>query len=256
MITVFRGTEFADATIAQMIYTFHQGLELLARNTPATVTYKTATTAELEAIVWAGGQMYFQVLSEYDDNLGHQFLRVRRGILDGGEFVTKASVLEDYLGGNYAPFYPELILINGGDVWDLAFHCSRQYYNIVNAVELHMRSAHLKSGIGGEPYYTGGVYSGPPSDKPFPDYDAVGVQYDNNGIQHSKFSYGNNNVPYGSALAFPAMIGLGANYPVGVPTINSRVIYDLYGTSIPAYTEFSIGTAAFVSLGGVAIRST
>lgn len=255
MITVFRGTEFVSATIAQMIYTFHQGLEMLARNTGATVTFKTATTAELEAIVWAGGQMYFQVLSEYDDNLGHQFLRVSRGILDGGEFVSKANVIEDYLGGGYE-FYPELILINGGDVWDLAFHCSRQFYQQGSDVELHMRSAHLKSSIGGEPYYTGGVFTGPPSGKPFPDYDAVGVQSDNLSILHTKHSYGGKNVPEQRAMAFPALLGFGVELELGAPTINSRVVYDLYGTSVPAYTEFSIGTAAFISLGGVAIRST
>lgn len=255
MITVFRGTEYVSATIGQMIFTFHQGLEILARNTGATVTFKTATTAELEAIVWAGGQMYFQVLSEYSDNLDHQFLRVSRGILDDGEFVEKASVLEDYLGGSNS-FYPELILINGGDVWDLGFHVSRQYYQTGYQREYHMRSAHLKSSIGGEPYYTGGVFSGPPSDNSFPNNDAVGVQSDNLSIQHSKFSYGNYNVPEQRAMAFPALLGFGVERELGAPTINSRVVYDLYGTSVPAYTEFSIGTAAFISLGGVAIRST
>lgn len=255
MITVFRGTEFVSATIAQMIYTFHQGLEMLARNTGATVTYITATTAELDAIVWAGGAMYFRVVSDYDDQTwNQQTIHVYRGIMSDGQFESKASVGIPNLGGG-EPFYPELILINNGDVWDLALHCSENYVGQTYAREYHLRSAHLKASTG-EPYYTGGVYSGPPSGKPFPDNDTAGVQYDNLSIQHSKFSYGNNNIPYGSALAFPALIGLGANYPVGVPTINSRVIYDLYGTSIPAYTEFSIGTAAFISLGGVAIRST
>ena len=258
MINTYTGTAYANATVAQMLASFKQGLTYLSVHTSASVSYLTDTVEELDAIVSAGSGQYFRVQSAHSSYYDAQALSISRGIMSGGSFVAKASVGDDWLGGGNL-FYPELIVINGGDMWDLGLHCSTVNYQYTYAKNFHLRSAEIKSSVDSTTYQSGDVFSVPVTSRPWPDTDYINIENDQVKIDYYHDQpFGTNVVPAGKVLLFPALLTASTVCPLGAATIGNKIVYGMYGSGMPlnAYTEFIVGQARFVSLGTVAIRSS
>lgn len=262
MINYYYSPSYLNPTLSQMISSVKDGVQLLTTQTD-TVIYQVVTDTvgeEYEVILNAGNGVFFDIHIA-SGSLSVSFGKVSEGVYTAVE--TSSTDSTHTLTHTNNPFYCELAVVNGGDMWEFMVVCSvavRPY-----PAQFNMRSAPLESSLSSDVMRSACVYddysiSGSIVFHSYPGTDKVYMEsgyvvLDVSGVSSS---IGERNTPDGKVMLFPALLGPRVGNSLGVPTIGSKIAYSMLGRGMPIspFTEFVVGGSRFVSLGSVAIRSS
>lgn len=257
MVNYYTSETYYNPTLSQMIVSLKDGVDILTTQTETEVYRVVTDTAgeEYEVILNAGNGVYIDI------HIASGNLSISYGTVSNSTYTAYNTASDTSMGHreNF-PFYCELAVINGGDLWDFMIVYARP--NDSHQWQMNIRSALIESSLTSDVVRTAGLHnsSGGPSYDSFPDtdyghLDSAYVYLSASGVNAT---LGDRNVPSGKVMLFPALLGLSVDCPLGVPTIGSKIAYTRIGAgmSIPAYTEFVVGGSRFVSLGALAIRSS
>ena len=259
MINYYYSTSYLDPTLSQMISSVKDGVQLLTTQTD-TVIYQVVTDTvgeEYEVILNAGNGVFFDIHIA-SGSLSVSFGKVSEGVYTAVE--TSGTDSTHTLTHTNDPFYCELAVINGGDLWEFMVVCSVVGWTYPN--QFNIRSAPLESSLSSDVMRSACAYrfAGSASFKSYPYTDKVYMEsgyvvLDVSGVSSS---IGERNTPDGKVMLFPALLGPRVGNSLGVPTIGSKIAYSMLGHGMPIspLTEFVVGGSRFISLGSVAIRSS
>ena len=259
MINYYYSPSYLDPTLAQMISSVKDGVQLLITQTETEIYQVVTDTVgeEYEVILNAGNGVFFDIHIA-SGSLSVSFGKVSEGVYTAVE--TSGTDSTHTLTHTNNPFYCELAVINGGDMWEFRVICS--VVGMGYPTQYNIRSTLLESSLSSDVMRIAGTYynsgSGTFNSFPFTDkaYMESGyVQLDVSGVSST---IAERNTPDGKVILFPALIGPRVGNSLGVPTIGSKIAYSMLGRGMPIsiYREFVVGGSRFVSLGSVAIRSS
>lgn len=257
MVNYYTSEVYYNPTLSQMITSLKDGVTILTTQTETEVYRVVTDTAgeEYEVILSAGQGVYIDI------HIASGNLSISYGSVSNGTYTAYNTASDSSMGHreNY-PFYCELAVINGGDLWHFRVVYARPNDN--NKWEMDFRSTLIESSLTSDVIRTAGLinasFSTGFSSFPYTDrghLDNAYVTLYASGVSNAG---GTSNTPDGKVMLFPALLYLGVACPLGVPTIGSKLVYSMIGSHMPVatYAEFVVGGSRFVSLGGVAIRSS
>lgn len=257
MVNYYTSEVYYNPTLSQMITSLKDGVDILTTQTETEVYRVVTDTAgeEYEVILSAGQGVYIDI------HIASGNLSMSYGTVSSGVYTAYSTSSDSSMGHreNY-PFYCELAVINGGDLWDFRVVYARP--NDSNKWMMAIRSTIIESSLTSDVVRTAGIdnssFSTHYSSFPYLDrghLDNAYVVLRASGISSSE---GAKNTPDGKVMLFPALLALDVACPLGVPTIGSKLVYSMIGSNMPVatYAEFVVGGSRFVSLGSVAIRSS
>lgn len=248
MIDVYETETIINPTRPQMVEIMEDGLDLLAEYCGCTYTVKTKSQGNYEAVIDAGGGMYFRVvMTPQEEDLNRENVRFDRGHISGGEFVSDKffSTLESVYNEHYA----SVISVNNGAAW---IFC----YNTLS--NLCMSAVTIKSSISGDAYLSGNVYFAANERRMWPDTDDnVNLPSGTSRVYAiDNFDNGRYCVPTDKAMLYPSLITFHDNCQLGVPTIGDEPVYWMVrNTRITPWREYYVGGTKYVTLGYVSIKS-
>ena len=259
MINYYYSPSYLDPTLAQMISSVKDGVQLLITQTDTEIYQVVADTVgeEYEVILNAGNGVYFDI------HIASGLMSVSFGKVSEGVYTavyTSSTYDSHTLTHTNNPFYCELAVINGGDMWEFRVICS--VVGFTYPTQYNIRSTLLESSLSSDVMRIAGTYynsgSGTFNSFPYNDWaymESGYVMLDASGVSST---IAERNTPDGKVILFPALLGPRVGNSLGVPTIGSKIAYSMLGRGMPisTYTEFVVGGSRFVSLGSVAIRSS
>jgi len=259
MINYYYSPSYLDPTLSQMISSVKDGVQLLITQTDTEIYQVVTDTVgeEYEVVLNAGNGVYFDVHIA-SGLLSVSFGKVSEGVYTAVE--TSSTDSTHTLTHTNNPFYCELAVINGGDMWDFRVLCSVVGFGYPATYTI--RSTLLESSLSSDVMRIAGTYfsAGSSSFTSFPYNDKAYMEsgyvlVDTSGVSST---IAERNTPDGKVILFPALIGPRVGNSLGVPTVGSKIAYSMLGRGMPisTYTEFVVGGSRFVSLGSIAIRSS
>ncbi len=264
MIDEYETDVILAPTRPQMVDLMEDGLDLLAAHTNCTYTVKTKSQGNYEAVVDAGGGMYFQVVMTPDENsLSREMISFSRGHMSAGEFVG------DYSWGYMAwisESYASVINVNNGAAWIFCFFCS--YGGPPSEYgAMCFRSVKIKSSITGDTYCSGRPYWSSNERQIWPDYgnasgdyvylpNGASMVYAIDNFDNARYCIPADDVDIKKAMLYPNLITFANKRHLGIPTIGDEPVYWLVREyRITPWREFYVGGTKYVTLGHVAFRS-
>lgn len=248
MIDVYETEPIINPTRPQMVEIMEDGLDLLVAHCGCTYTVKTKSQGNYEAVIDAGGGMYFRVLmTPQGETLNWEKFRFDRGHISGGEFVSDQyfETAESTSNEHYA----SVISVNNGAAW---IFC----YNTLSI--LCMCGVTIKSSITGDTYLSGRVYFAANERRMWPDTDdnvnlpsGASRVYAIDNFDNARYC-----VPADKAMLYPSLITFANKCQLGVPTIGDEPVYWMVrNTRITPWREYYVGGAKYVTLGHVSFKS-
>lgn len=259
MINFYYSPSYLDPTLAQMISSVKDGVQLLITQTDTEIYQVVTDTVgeEYEVVLNAGNGVFFDIHIA-SGVLSVSFGKVSEGVYTAVE--TSSTYDSHTLTHTNNPFYCELAVINGGDMWEFMVVCS--VVGFTYPTQYSIRSTLLESSLSSDTMRIAGTYynSGASGFSSFPFTDKAYMEsgYVQLDVSGASSSIAERNTPDGKIILFPALLGPRVGNSLGVPTIGSKIVYSMLGRGMPisAFTEFVVGGSRFVSLGSVAIRSS
>lgn len=259
MINYYYSPSYLNPTLSQMISSVKDGVQLLITQTDTEIYQVVTDTVgeEYEVILNAGNGVYFDIHIA-SGVLSLSYGRVSEGVYTAVE--TSSTDSSHTLTHENQPFYCELVVINGGDLWEFMIACSVVGWTY--PVQFNMRSAIIESGLSSDILRSALTYysAGSATFRSFPNSDRLYMEsgYAFLNVSGAATNMGERNTPEGKVMLFPALLGPNVVNSLGVPTIGSKIAYSMLGRGMPisAFREFVVGGSRFVSLGNVAIRSS
>ena len=259
MIDEYETDVILAPTRPEMVEIMEDGLDLLADHCGCTYTVKTKSQGNYEAIVDAGGGMYFRVLMEMNEsNINHENIRFDWGYMDNGVFASRGYASQEVVTYDTAEYYATIIRVNNGASWIFAYHFGYTAPGAMWDGYLCMRAVDIKSSITSDVYRSGKVYmTGDNERQIWPDDDYVILPNGPSGVRAiDKFDNARYCVPAGKAMLYPSLISFDNIRHLGVPTIGDEPVYWLVKNyRITPWREFYVGGVKYVTLGHVAFRS-
>ena len=266
MIDEYETEVILAPTRPQMVDLMEDGLDLLSEHCGCTYTVKTKSQGNYEAVIDAGGGMYFRVrMVPSESDINQETIYFEWGYMESGVFVSRYSTSRT---GSSVPetseHYASVISVNNGAAWIFTYKYHYQSGISYEDGYICMRSVLIKSGETADEYRSGRVYFSTANERQmWPDYaNAYMGDYVNppNGACQVRaidnFDNARYCVPADKAMLYPSMISFDNKRHLGVPTIGDEPVYWLVrNTRVPSWREFYVGGVRYVTLGHVAFRS-
>ena len=261
MIDEYETETIISPTRPQMVDLMEDGLDLLVEHCGCTYTVKTKSQGNYEAVIDAGGGMYFRVLMAPDgDNVevGRESITFDWGYIEDGSFVSRGSSHYNnetqYPNGNYA----YVMRINEGSAWIFAFHVGWfvSYWGWTDGY-VCMRSVGIKSSMTGDIYASGRVYAVDNERQIWPDGDYVNLPDGPSRVAAvDNFDNAKYCIPTDKIMLYPSLVTFESKRHLGVPTIGDEPVYWMVRNSrITSWREFYVGGVKYVTLGHVSFKS-
>lgn len=248
MIDEYETETIINPTRPQMVDLMEDGLDLLAEHCGCTYTVKTKSQGNYEAVIDAGGGMYFRVvMTPQEANLNRENFRFDRGHISGGEFVSDQYF--DTSEITYNEHYASVISVNNGAAWIFCYNAS---------TILCMCGVTIKSSITGDTYLSGSVYFAANERRMWPDTnDNVNLPSGTSRVYAiDNFDNARYCVPTDKVMLYPSLITFENKRHLGVPTIGDEPVYWMVrNTRITPWREYYVGGAKYVTLGHVSVKS-
>lgn len=261
MIDEYETETIINPTRPQMVDLMEDGLDLLAAHCGCTYTVKTKSQGNYEAVIDAGGGMYYRVLmapAGDDVEVGKESITFDRGYIEDGSFVSRSSVQQNnerrYPDGCYAT----VTRINEGAAWIYAFRYGYfESYVGYRDGYICMRSVDIKSSMTGDAYLSGKVYWSDNERQMWPDNDYVNLPDGQSRVAAvDNFDNAKYCVPSDKVMLYPSLMTFESKRHLGVPTIGDESVYWMVRNSrITSWREFYVGGVKYITLGHVSIKS-
>lgn len=259
MIDEYETDVILAPTRPEMVEIMEDGLDLLSEHCGCTYTVKTKSQGNYEAVIDAGGGMFFRVLMTMKEDLNQEDIRFEWGYMRNGDFV-----LRDYVSqiGSSVPetseHYASVISVNNGAAWIFTYKYHYQSGTSYEDGYICMRGVLIKSSETADEYRSGRVYSSTANERQmWPNGDYVNPP---NGACQVRaidnFDNARYCVPADKAMLYPSLISFDNKRHLGVPTVGDEPVYWLVKNyRITPWREFYVGGTKYVTLGHVVFRS-
>ena len=255
MIDEYETEVILAPTRPQMVDLMEDGLDLLAAHCGCTYTVKTKSQGNYEAVIDAGGGMYYQVLMTPQSDLQQERIQFDWGKMDGDTFVSAGSL--NFIATTFwtdREYYATVISVNNGAGWILAFKLTQ-----TNSYDTYlcMRGVKIQSSETSDIYVSGRIYSGDNERQMWPDNDYVNLPNGQSRVAAvDNFDNARYCVPDGKVMLYPSLITFSNKRHLGVPTIGDEPVYWMVKyTRITPWREYYVGGTKYVTLGHVSIKS-
>lgn len=265
MIDEYETDVILAPTRPQMVDLMEDGLDLLAEHCGCTYTVKTKSQGNYEAVIDAGGGMYFRVLmTPRESDINQEDIRFDWGYMNNGVFESRNYVSR--VGSSIpetSEHYASLISVNNGAAWIFTYKYHWQSGISYENGYICMRGVLIKSSETADEYRSGQVYYSTENERQMWPNSGVGVGDNVNLPNGNTLVYAIDNfenarycVPSGKAMLYPSLISFGAKRHLGIPTIGDEPVYWLVKNyRITPWREFYVGGTKYATLGHVAFRS-
>lgn len=265
MIDEYETDVILAPTRPEMVEIMEDGLDLLAEHCGCTYTVKTKSQGNYEAIIDAGGGMYFRVLMEMNESdINQEKIQFDWGYMKNGDFESRHSEAK---AGSSIPetseHYASVISVNNGTAWVFTYRYHTQQGFSNEDGYICMRSVLIKSGETADEYRSGRVYTSTANERQmWPDYTNAFmgdyVNLPNGTCQVYAIDNFDNSlycVPADKAMLYPNLITFGNKRHLGIPTIGDEPVYWLVNYRLTPWREFYVGGVKYVTLGHAVFRS-